>query len=74
MEKAGREGDHTIFYWFFVFFLLLKLKRCDLAQTGTEIKYTSGVKFSDPKLAKATQISKISFLKKDRIVCGGFLF
>lgn len=68
IEKAGREGDHKIFYLVCMF----KLKSCNLAQAGTEIKYTSGVKFSDSKLAKAIQSSKIIFKKSES--CELFLF
>jgi len=46
MEKASRESDYTILYLVYMF----KLKSCSLAQSGTEIECTSGVKFSDSKI------------------------
>lgn len=57
MEKAGREGDHTIFYLVRMF----ELKSCGLAQTGTEIKYTSRVKFSRLQIGQSQSDFKNQF-------------
>lgn len=54
MEKAGREGDCTIFYLVCMF----KLKSCNLAQTGTEIKYKSGLNSQTPNWPKLLRFQK----------------